>query len=217
MKVKFILVFLVFFCLPLPSLQSAEQIEGYSHNEALRLGEQMYREGILPSGKPMKALVMGDIPFDGRMFTCDDCHQRSGLGSEEGTIISWPTNGKELYLPRRRTGAYRLPTSEADKNNPRRQLPKYYQMEDVRPAYTDKTLARVLRIGKDPAGRRLDPIMPKFRLSNSNMAIMIYYLKHLSVELSPGVDETTLQLATVISDQVSEEKKTAMLSVLQAH
>ena len=217
MKVKFNMVLLLFVCLPLQSLQAADLPEGYSHDEAMRIGEQMYREGILPSGKPMQALVMGDIPFDGRMFTCDDCHQRSGLGSEEGTIITWPINGKELLIPRKRTGAFRQPTSEAEKQNVRRTLPQYFQVEDVRPPYTDKTLARALRVGKDSAGRRLDPVMPKYRLSNSSMALMVYYLKHLSVDLSPGADDSVLQFATVITDDVPEDKKTAMLAVLQTH
>lgn len=216
MKSKYIFVFPVLFCL-LQSLSAAELFEGYTPEEALRLGEIMYRTGVLPSGEPMEALVMGDIPFDGRMFTCDDCHQRSGLGSEEGTIITWPTNGKELFSPRRRTGAYRPPESVAEKKDGRRELPKYYQMEDVRPAYTDKSLARVLRMGIDPAGRKLDPIMPKFRLSQSDMRILIYYLKHLSVVQAPGVDETALHFATVVTDDVSESDKTSMLAVLQAH
>ena len=192
-------------------------VSGYPADEALELGERMYRQGILPSGKPMKAKVMGDIPVDGRMFTCDDCHQRSGLGSVEGTVITWPTNGKELYQPRRRTGAYRPPTGKKAKEGGRGTLPKYYQMEDVRPAYTDASLAHLLRSGIDSAGRKLDPIMPLFRLGKKNMDILIHYLKNLSVELSPGVDDTTLYFATVISADVPEREKQAMLSVLQAH
>lgn len=217
MKLHRIMIVLVLCCLPLQMAWADDELVGYSHDELLALGEKMYREGILPSGEPMKALVMGDIPFDGRLFTCDDCHQRSGLGSEEGTIISWPTNGKELYIPRRRTGAFKLPETEEEKNNPRKQLPKYYQMEDVRPAYTDKSLARALRVGKDPANRWLDPIMPKYRLKQKNMAILIYYLKHLSGDLDPGVDGNTLHFATVISDEVPESRRNAMLDVLKAH
>ncbi len=127
-------------------------LEGFSSEEALHLGERMYRDGILPSGEPMQAIVMGDIPVDGRMFTCDDCHQRSGLGSVEGTVITWPTNGRELYKPRRKTGAWHKPESDRAKQDVRKTLPSYWQIEDVRPAYTDKTLARVLRAGVDPAG-----------------------------------------------------------------
>ncbi len=217
MKAKCLLINLAFIVL-IPFHVSAETLEsGFSSGEALSFGEKMYREGVLPNGVPMKAMVMGDIPMDGRMFTCDDCHQRSGLGSEEGTIITWPTNGKELFSPRRTTGAYKEPSKDVGLLAGRRPLPEYYQRDPARPAYTEKTLARVLRSGIDPTGRKLDPIMPKYRFSKENMAIMIHYLRNLSVDISPGVDAKTLQFATVISEKVSEEKKMAMLSVLQAH
>jgi hypothetical protein len=120
--------------------ESAQQ--GYTVDEMLRLGERMYRQGILPDGTPMQAVVAGDVPVDGRMFTCVNCHRRSGLGSQEGPVIAWPVNGKELSVPRRRAGTW----------NPKKQhkgpgaverwsLPERFQMEDLRPPYTDETLA----------------------------------------------------------------------------
>ena len=217
---KFFWITIVCFLLSatLAGAEDALQLEGVSEEEAMRLGERMYREGILPSGEPMEAVVMGDIPVDGRMFTCDDCHQRSGLGSEEGTVITWPTNGKELYKPRRRTGAWRPPQSEAAKADARKNLPAYWQqIEDVRPAYTDESLAMVLWTGVDPAGRRLDPIMPLYNLEDSDMAVMVHYLKNLSVEQDPGVDDTKIRFATVITDDVPEAERQAMLAILQAH
>ncbi len=192
-------------------------LEGFSSEEALHLGERMYRDGILPSGEPMQAIVMGDIPVDGRMFTCDDCHQRSGLGSVEGTVITWPTNGKELYRPRRRTGAWRPPETEEAKKDVRKSLPPYWQIEDVRPAYTDESLATMLWTGIDPAGRKLDPIMPLYLLEDRDMAILVNYLKNLSVDLSPGADKTTIRFATVVTDDVPEKDRQTMLSTLQAH
>ena len=219
MQIRWLLTLMVLILSAGSALSSDENVmvAGYQEDEALKHGETMYRQGILPSGESMQAMVMGDIPVDGRMFTCDDCHQRSGLGSVEGTVITWPTNGKELYQPRRRTGAYRPPTGKKEKEGGRGTLPKYYQMEDVRPAYTDASLAYLLRSGRDSAGRKLNPIMPRFFLNKKNMEILIHYLKNLSVELSPGVDDTTLHLATVISAEVPEREKLAMLSVLQAH
>ena len=213
----FILLALVLNVASASSSDEIVTIAGYSEDEALMYGEQIYRDGLLPSGKPIQATVMGDIPVDGRMFTCDDCHQRSGLGSLEGTVITWPTNGKELYQPRRRTGAYRPPTGVGRQESGRGTLPKYYQMEDVRPAYTDTSLAWLLRSGMDSAKRKLDPIMPKFHLNTKDMDILVHYLKNLSVELSPGVDKTTLHFATVVTADVPEREKQAMLSVLQAH
>ncbi len=189
----------------------------FSSDAAVDYGERMYREGVLPSGEPMQAIVMGDIPVDGRMFTCDDCHQRSGLGSVEGTVITWPTNGKELYQPRRRTGAYRSRGNSGEKESGHGSLPEYYQVKDERPAYADSSLADALRIGIDPDGREIDPVMPRFFLNQEDMDILVQYLKNLSSTVSPGVDDTTLHIATVIGAEVTQQEKQAMLLVLQAH
>ena len=191
--------------------------EGLSKEEAQQLGERMYRDGILPSGEPMEAIVMGDIPVDGRMFTCDDCHQRSGLGSVEGTVITWPTNGRELFKPRRRTGAWRPPENEKAKQDARRTLPSYWEIEDARPAYTDESLAQVLWTGVDPAGRKLNPIMPLYQLDDRDMSILVYYLKNLSVDQAPGVDADTIRFATVVTDEVAEAERQTMLATLRAH
>lgn len=200
------------------SAEFSLQVEGISEEEVLQLGERMYRKGILPSGEPMKAVVMGDIPVDGRMFTCDDCHQRSGLGSVEGTIVTWPTTGLELYKPRQRTGAWRPPESGRAVQSRRRQLPEYWQqIEDVRPPYTAMTLAQVLRTGIDPAGRKLDSAMPLYLLNDREAAILINYLNTLSAETAPGVDAATIRFATVVTEGVLEQDKQAMLAPLQVH
>ncbi len=218
---RFLLITMLCFFLsgPVIAAEKMMTLEGLSGEDALRLGERMYRDGILPSGEPMQAIVMGDIPVDGRMFTCDDCHQRSGLGSEEGTVITWPTNGKELYKPRRRTGAWRPPEGEKNKKDIRKYLPDYWDknINDVRPAYSDESLATVLWTGIDPAGRKLDPIMPLYLLEDRDMAILVNYLKNLSVGIAPGVDDTTIHFATVITEDVPEKDRQTMLSTLQAH
>jgi hypothetical protein len=215
------LLLLIFLCFLIPATIAVADDgtvpEGFSRQEALHLGEKMYRDGILPSGEPMQAFVMGDIPVDGRMFTCDDCHQRSGLGSVEGTVITWPTNGRELYKPRRRTGAWRPPQTEQAKQDERKGLPSYWQIEDVRPAYTDQSLAMVLWAGVDPAGRKLNPIMPLYHLEDRDMSILVYYLRNLSLELAPGVDDTTIRFATVVTEDVNVKDRQTMLATLQGH
>jgi len=45
-----------------------------SDQERARLGERMYREGILPSGEPMQAYVKGNLPVPGTAFACASCH-----------------------------------------------------------------------------------------------------------------------------------------------
>lgn len=174
-------------------------IAGVSRAEALRLGERMYREGILPSGGPMRAVVKGDIPVTGTAFTCLSCHLRSGLGSVEGGIVTPPTNGSYLYKPLR-------------------QLHKGIEISSapvLRPAYTDASLADALRGGLDPSGRRLNEVMPRYLLQDNDMAILIFYLKSLSSQFSPGVSDTTLRFATVITDDVDPASRDAMIIPLE--
>jgi hypothetical protein len=216
---RILLLILLCFLVPATGGVAADETlpQGLSRAEALRLGERMYRDGVLPSGEPMQAIVMGDIPVDGRMFTCDDCHGRSGLGSVEGTVITWPTNGRELYQPRRRTGAWRPPHTDRAREDERKNLPPYWQIEDVRPAYTDESLAMVLWTGVDPAGRKLKPVMPLYELDDRDMSILVYYLKNLSIELAPGVDATTIRFATVVTPDVAAGDRQTMVSTLQGH
>jgi hypothetical protein len=171
-------------------------------------GWRMYHEGINPDGEPMRATVQGDIPVDGTMFTCVSCHLRSGLGSLEGTVITLPTNWG--YLGRPLVGADMSDSA-------RERLPKPLKQGEFRPAYDDQSLARAIRMGKDPNGRVLDLVMPRYALDTNEMDTLIGYLKRLSAEVSPGVTESTLHFATVITDGVSESDQKAMVAVLQAH
>lgn len=189
--------------------KQAVTVAGISREEALRLGERMYREGILPSGEPMQAVVQGDIPVDGTMFACVSCHMRSGLGSVEGTIITPPTTGNKLYKP--------LPKGQGIIGSPQEMLPKQFRGGDVRPAYTDPTLAVALRAGEDPSGRGLDYVMPRYFLNDRDMEILIFYLRNLSANLSPGVSDNTLSFATVIAEGISKKDREAMFATLEAY
>jgi hypothetical protein len=183
-------------------------IAGLSRGEALRFGERMYREGILPSGALMEAVIAGDVHVNGRMFACVSCHQRSGLGSFDGNIVSLPISGPKLYQPMSYIEALSKPAWE--------KMPKWMKRNtDFRPAYTDETLAAALRKGEDPLGRKFNEVMPIYSLTDRDMEIMIFYLKNLSVELSPGVSDTALRLATVVAEGVSKDDLEAMLIPLQ--
>jgi hypothetical protein len=152
------------------------------------------------------------------MFTCVNCHRRSGLGSLEGPVIAWPVNGKELALPRRRAGTWNPAKQRQGPGAPERwSLPLRFQMDDLRPPYTDETLARVLRTGVDPTGRVLNRAMPRYDLDDSDMAVLIRYLRNLSTDTDPGAGAQTIRFATVVTEGVPEADRDAMLAVLRAH
>jgi hypothetical protein len=182
-------------------------LAGMAPAEIMRLGENMYRNGTLPSGEPVQAVVQGDIPVAGTMFTCANCHMRSGVGSIEGTIITPPTNGAELYRPKKPGARH----SEAQEQ--RRPAP--FITPHDRPAYTDASLGHVLASGIDPAGSVLDPIMPRYLLEPRDLAILVHYLKNLSADLSPGVSEETLDFATIVAGDVDPADRDAMLMPLK--
>ncbi len=172
-----------------------------------KAGERMYRDGILPTGAPMPAYIRGDILVDSTSFSCASCHMRGGLGSIEGGVTTPPTNGPKLYNP-----AYGGTILKQTKRLNRHQ---YIIAPSRRPAYTDQTLAAVLRGGVDPAGKVLDPVMPRYRLDDPDMAALISYLKSLSAVFSPGVSESTIRFATVIAGDVPQAERSAMLAALK--
>lgn len=159
----------------------------------------MYREGLLPSGEEMQSVVKGDTIVPGTFFTCVSCHMLSGLGSIEGGVITTQTNGRSLYSPRKFPTGIRSSMS-GGMGQPKGQLPP--QPPPGRPAYTDENLASMLRGGVDPSGRVLDTVMPRYKLDDQDMEVMISYLKSLSSTYSPGVDERTLRFATVVTEDV---------------
>ncbi len=178
--------------------------EGLSTEEALRLGEAMYRRGTLPSGEPMIGFVQGDIEVSGQILTCANCHMRSGLGSYEGGVTTLPTNGDKLYSPLK--NGYDLPSTSMG----------IRPLTAPRPAYTDEALAAALLEGVDPAGRELSVTMPRYVLDDDEIEIMIFYLKHLSSTLSPGATRDVLRLATVVSEGVSTLDRQSMLDPLMS-
>lgn len=193
-------------CLLTTGANAETQPAGSSPAELLRLGERMYRQGILPSGEPMKAMVSGDVEVSGTAFTCISCHLRSGLGSIEGTVITPPTTGKILSEPK---DYYKKGFEMVES------VRKYSKAIPIRPAYTDESLAAAISGGVDPAGRKMDKAMPVYELSDQDMAILINYLKTLSAEFSPGVSEEEIRFATVITDGVSQQEIDAMLAPIE--
>lgn len=167
----------------------------------------MYRQGILPSGKPMQAYVKGDIPVDSATFSCVSCHLRGGLGSFEGGVTTPPTTGNKLFQPYY-SGTILTTSAKLQRNH-------YVINPARRPSYTRETLADALRGGMNPAGRELSDVMPRYELQDDDMAILICYLSSLSSNFSPGVDNTTLRLATIITEDVTSENRKALLESLE--
>jgi cytochrome c553 len=153
-------------------------------------GERIYRQGLLPSGEPLTAIVAGDVPVVGTRFACQSCHGRSGMGVYESSYVVPPISAQFLFVP---------------------------SPQPARPAYNVQSLARVLRDGTTPGGRTLDRLMPRYRLGDDDVAALAGYLKELSASNSPGVDRDSLHMATVIAGEVDPAEREAVLAVLRRY
>jgi hypothetical protein len=158
-------------------------------DSAIQDGERMYRDGVLPSGGPMTALVGGDIPIVGTQFSCESCHGRSGMGASEGAFVVPPVSAQFLFEP---------------------------SPQPARPAYDRDSLARLLREGVTPSGRLLSPeLMPRYVVEDADVDVLTSYLEVLSAGDSPGVDETTIRFATIVTDSGDAGTGEAVLGVVR--
>jgi Cytochrome c len=167
------------------------------------LGESIYRRGVLGSGAPLEgSREAGGLRSKGADAACVNCHQRSGLGSAEGRTLIPPITGLYLFHPR---------ATNADELN----LPYVEGVRADRDPYTDVTLARAIREGLDSEGKPLSYLMPRFRMNDSDMSALIEYLKSLDHRREPGVTDTVLHFATIITSDADPVKRKGMLDVLE--
>lgn len=165
------------------------------------LGERLYTQGIGTSGKPVAAIDISGQRVFAPQFHCVSCHRRSGYGSREGGVFIPPIAAPVLYQPLTpsRTRAFnsmyfqqQATASEGRLYNGR-----------TRPAYDKASLAKLLRKGIDPVGAPVPAAMPKFDLNDRDVAALDAYLRTLSAKPDPGVDDTSIHFAIIVSDRTA--------------
>jgi hypothetical protein len=164
--------------------------------------EVLYRQGLLPSGAPLRGQREPGVVVEGLTAACATCHRRSGLGSWEGQTTIPPIIGRYLF----RDAARIVDDPE---------LPHVQGFVAHRGAYTEASLARAIREGVDLNGRTLSYLMPRYRLDAPTMAALIGYLQRLTEGPVPGVERDTLHFATIVTPDADRLARQGMLDVLQ--
>lgn len=168
-----------------------------------RAGQSIYLDGLLLSGKPVRATVQQGVALSGAAAACVQCHRRSGLGGSEGQNTIRPIAGRLLFSPAQAEAVGRRPEPAGG--------------VATRPGYTRATLARALREGIDPAGRALDALMPRYAVGDEEIAQLYAYLEGLSSASAPGVTDREIHFSTIVTPGVDPDKRRALLDVLQAY
>jgi hypothetical protein len=177
--------------------------QAWAQDDVTTVGEMVYRLGVLSSGQPLQGDRDFGVPVEGAEAACANCHRRSGLGTLEGRILIPPITGKYLF---RANGSRRIEDTDlrfGSANSTHRE------------PYNEGTLARAIREGIGREGQKLNPLMPRFQMSDATMASLITYLKTLSTSQVPGVSDDTLHFATIITPDADPAKRQGMLDVLK--
>ncbi len=174
-------------------------------------GRRLYLEGQRADGSPLEGWRPGGERLRGRDMACVQCHRRSGMGTVEGVVIVPPVAGLGLFSPGR----------PASGHVPRRAAGMTLQDHAfrTRPAYDGASLGRALREGIGAGGVPFEPLMPRYTLSDREIAALSAWMRSLGSTPAPGVDDAasggTLHLATVIAPDADPRQRDAMRAVLQ--
>jgi len=140
-------------------------------------GRGLYLEGVRPSGEPLSALVgFGQTALSGAAVACGNCHGADGKGRAESSVRPPEITWQELTKP------YGHAHASGRKHA----------------AFEERSFARAVNEGLDPAGNRLDWAMPRYALSRADVDALVAYLEGLHAARDPGVGERTLRIGAVL-------------------
>ena len=188
------------FLLPLVLLLGALPVASQTAVDPVALGRQIYLEGRLPDGQPLRGSRDGTL-VSGPEVACVSCHRRSGLGTVEGNVGIPPITGRALF------GGGEPVIVRMDRRFDPGLSPRHSP-------YDEAAIAAAVRGGRHPSGRAMNVLMPRFSLSDEQLRAVVAYLKTLSTGMSPGVVGDTIQMATVIAPGVDAERRQAFISTL---
>lgn len=169
----------------------------------LALGANIYREGKGEGGRDVMGLRFGGVEAQGATVACVSCHRRSGLGAVEGVDQVAPVAGRIIF-----TGDPRAVVSMNYRN-----IKSFNQRHAP---FDEAGFAAAVNEGRHVDGRELSPMMPRFDLRPAELQALQAYLRTLSAQWSPGVTATRLRLATVITPDVTPERREIFLETLRA-
>ena len=142
-----------------------------------KLGKQIYLRGINAAGKEITAYLGNPaMEVPGSLMVCANCHGFDGRGNPEGGVTPSDITWQALTKP------YGV-THESGRRHP---------------AYTAVLMERAIVQGLDPAGNKLSPAMPTYKMPAEDLSDLIAYLKRVADDVDPGLTDDTITLGTLV-------------------
>jgi cytochrome c553 len=172
----------------------------------LELGRRLYEDGIGVDGLPIQVLNPQGPAAGGAEVACIRCHRRSGMGTVEGMIRIPPICGRALHAGKQLRDRVIMSMDGSRGRG----------WNAVHPPYDADSFARAVREGQNADGHTMLTLMPRFALGDQDLAALSVYLDALSAQWSAGVDEHTVEFATVLTPGLTPQRRQAFLDTLQA-
>ena len=161
--------------------------------DEVEAGRAIYEQGVLPDGSPLEGTRLDSLTVSGAQAACAQCHRSSGMGNVEGDIQVPPVTGNALF------GGDRVVATMDPRSGK--------AFNQAHEPYSEDSLARAVRHGQRGDGRRMQPVMPRYRLDDAQIRALTAYLRQLSADWSPGVAAETIRFATVITPDVPPARR----------
>lgn len=139
-------------------------------------GKEIYMRGKGASHSITATLDAGTTRVAAESLPCASCHGNDGRGRAEGGAT--PSDITFAALHRQ----YDVTTASGRTHGP----------------YDDRTLRRAIASGVDPAGHRLDAVMPRYSMTKGDLNALLAYLRQLGTERVTGVSENRIVLGVVL-------------------
>ena len=143
-------------------------------------GKEIYVRGTSPSGTDILA-YLGEAAFEvpGSAVTCANCHGLDGHGKPEGGVTPSNLTWEALTKP------YGITHADGRQH----------------PPYTARGLELAITRGTDPAGNRLQSVMPRYQMSREDLADLVAYVRSLGRDRDPGISDDTIVIGTAAPAQ----------------
>ncbi len=179
----------------IPTTTKAQSTQRELLTASERRGKEIYLRGTSPSGNAITGW-MGELSVPASNLNCSGCHGMRGEGKTESGItagnLTWP-NLTKPYGHTHPTGRNHGPFNES-------------------------SFIRAVVNGVDTNGNNLLVAMPRYKISATDMADLIAYLKRIDSDLDPGLTDSNIRIGVVLpSEGALADAGAAMKDVLSAY
>jgi hypothetical protein len=151
-------------------------------------GREIYLHGRSSRGAITAVVSEGSVEVPAAVMPCGSCHGANGRGKSEGGVtparIDWETLTRDL--------------DDGERHRPR---------------YTEALLRRAITMGIDSGAKKLQSVMPRYRLQRDDLDDLVAYLKKLGSIQPPGVHEDIVRIGVAARDLAPLQKYAGKLRV----